>query len=55
MGIETEENKIEGVETHEEPENKDNKIELKTRKIKNVRSLVKELKNVIIQKYESKP
>lgn len=58
MGIEPEETK------EEKPTQEETKTEIEevkeekagaTRKVKNVRSLVKELQNVIIQKYEDKP
>ena len=59
MGIDTEENKedkkdTEEVKTVEVEEEKLEHLQT-TRKVKNVRSLVKELKSVIIQKYEHKP
>jgi len=61
MGINSEDNKQEQTDqnTNEEvkEEIEDSKLEemQTTRKIKNVRSLVKELQNVIIQRYEDKP
>jgi len=57
MGIDTEETKEEEKVQEIKPSTEDLDIDQSEskRKIKNIRSLVKELKNVIIQKYESKP